>query len=654
VFGTFLNTTTMKKTIAFFILATLLTSCGDSEINTDAFCDGEVLIPFQKKKGKDWGFMNMKGEVIVKPEFDQQPSFGVNGIALVQDFDLAKHKTEYHFVKITDGKVKESWQKWDLAGEFHDGLAPVRKENMQVQFINENFKVVFTAKAEEVAYFNEGLAAFKNKAGKWGFLNKKGKVAIKAKYDFVRSGFVNGRAVVGSNKDGERTFKIINKSGKTVLNLKDKYDNVISISEDLIKVEENGYGFIDLEGKKVIPTDSDWEAVTDFMNGYASFYENGEWGLVDTDGVRHFNAKFETPVDVFSDMFWFRDDGKWGVMNLDGEEIIRPQFRSDITPYPFFCETSIVGDGRNDMIFINREGVEIGLNEYDRVAQLDYKYITTQPWNETFESDLFEPSVFIDLISTTWLDKSNAMSFLKGLGIEKEEVWNEEDQSYDYRSNSVSRYFGRGSKTFEFDLYARNESILNNSERIEINLPGVSDEKGFRREYEGPEARREIDPYGVDREEEYTPYANRINRFGLAEEKVDSKYPLDAQVGIESVNVRLYFDDYLGVSDSEDVNEDDYYFYGRTATKELDWNKEAKILAMYITIALEGKAHGKADLLAEAFGKKWKSEITEVIAESKKEKIYSIQGKTRSGTIIIRNSGKGIVTMEINFDREEE
>ncbi|NRA12774.1 MAG: WG repeat-containing protein [Crocinitomicaceae bacterium] len=646
----------MKKIIAFFILATVISSCGDSEINTDAFCDGDILIPFQKKNGKDWGFINMKGEVIVKPEFDQEPSFGVNGIALVYNFDVKEHKTEYFFVKINDGKVKESWKKWDLAGEFHDGLAPVRKENEQIKFINENFKVVFTAKAEEVAYFNEGLAAFKNKEGKWGFLNKKGKVAIKAKYDFVRSGFMNGRAIVGSEKDDERTFKIINKSAKTVLNLKDKYDNVISISEDLIKVEENGYGFINLEGKKVIPTDSDWDAVTDFINGYASFYEDGEWGLVDTDGKRHFNAKFENPIHVFNDMFWYRVDGKWGVMNMDGEDVIKPQFRSDIMPYPFFCETSIVGDGRLDMIFIDREGVEIGMNEYDRVAQLDYKYVSSLPWNETFESDLFDPSSFTDLVSMTWLDKSDAVSFLKELGITKEEVWNDDDKAFDYSRYSEYYYYARGSDSFEFVMYARTEPAEYESDAIDIQLPGGDDYRSLLRKYRERDTQEEDISYS-DRLLTYTDRTRKKSYndlYGLEEEIVDSKYPLDAPVGISAVNVRLYFDDYVGVSEAMDIDEARYYYGDGGEEQELDWNKETKITAMFISITLEGKGYGKANQLAKALGKKWKSKITEVKTESNKEKTYKIEGETTSGSLIIRNTSRGTVTIEINFDREED
>lgn len=654
----------MKKLILFSALAVIFASCGGgADVNSAALCDGDILIPFQEKKGKDWGFINLKGEIIVDPEFDVKPSFAVNGIAQIRDFNKKKNIHYYRFVKIIDGKVKESKQKWEMAGEFREGLAPVRKDNQKVQFIDENYKVVFTADAEEVSYFNDGLAAFKNKDGKWGFFDKKGKVAIKAKYDFVRNGFVNGQAIVGKESDDERKFMIIDKTGKVLLNCRDKYNDVISISEGLIMVEDDGYGFIDISGKKVIKVDDEWGMVTNFVNGYASFLEDDEWGLIDKEGEKIFNSKFENAIYVFNDKFWYREEGEWGLMNLDGKDIIEPQFRSDITPYPFFCETSIVGEGRDDIIFIDKKGIDFGKTEYDRVAELDYRYILNFPWNRTFESDYFEASTLSGLISSSLVDKSTGIALLKALGIKKEELWDKDDVSFEYTGNMQYMFYAPDSRIFNFDMYENvRPSIYDYEEDLVIPEYGLEEDisnllKDYREEsYGDNEYYEEIRKRLRDEEDEYNPYLDELRDYDFDEDEdeVDSKYPLDAPSGIENVNFRIRFDDYMGISDPVGIEEARDLYSDDDETQELHLNKKAKVRSIYITISLEGKGYGKANILAEEIADKWKSKITEVKKEVKKEKSYKIEGKTTKGKVYIRSTGKGTVTIEITFDYSED
>ena len=54
-------------------LTGILFSCGGGEVGSGAFCDGDILIPFQEKSDDDWGLININGEVIIDPEFDFKP-----------------------------------------------------------------------------------------------------------------------------------------------------------------------------------------------------------------------------------------------------------------------------------------------------------------------------------------------------------------------------------------------------------------------------------------------------------------------------------------------------------------------------------------------------------------------------------------------------
>lgn len=77
---------------------------------------------------------------------------------------------------------------------------------------------------EDATAFHEGLAAVK-KSGKWGFVNKKGKVAIDFQYDLV-SRFING--ICDVRQKNERFF--ISRKGSRYLDGKFSYES--SVDED--------------------------------------------------------------------------------------------------------------------------------------------------------------------------------------------------------------------------------------------------------------------------------------------------------------------------------------------------------------------------------------------------------------------------------------
>jgi len=84
---------------------------------------------------------------------------------------------------------------------------------------------------EAAGDFHEGLAAIK-RDGKWGFIDKTGKVVIAPQYDYVRQ-FSEGLAAV--QKDGK--FGVIDKTGKEVI--ASQYDNAYFFSEGLAMVKKD-------------------------------------------------------------------------------------------------------------------------------------------------------------------------------------------------------------------------------------------------------------------------------------------------------------------------------------------------------------------------------------------------------------------------------
>ena len=192
--------------------------------------------------------------------------------------------------------------------------------------------------------FSEGLAPFKDKEGKWGFINKKGEVVIKAEYEGARS-FREGFAVVELARSdsfgiGKRAY--IDKNGKR-LN-KEPFNEALDFSEGLGAVNLAGvrgnWGFIDKTGKFVIkPT---YHRAYSFYDGFARAMpkEGGGFAYIDKTGEFVFGidkksskqkagrftittdqTSYKAGVDFNSGVTPMYEDGAWVVYNNKGKKV---------------------------------------------------------------------------------------------------------------------------------------------------------------------------------------------------------------------------------------------------------------------------------------------------------------------------------------------
>lgn len=106
---------------------------------------------------------------------------------------------------------------YDLAFPFFNNLAFVKKKD-KIYCINRknNIKINHLSISEKFPFFSEGYAVYKQN-NKYGFINKRGKVKIHAKYDKVIPFYKNLACVELNGKVG-----FINKKGKEILPIKYK------------------------------------------------------------------------------------------------------------------------------------------------------------------------------------------------------------------------------------------------------------------------------------------------------------------------------------------------------------------------------------------------------------------------------------------------
>lgn len=364
-----------------------------------------TLIPVKKSDKGDWGFVNLEGELVIdfdldlNEEEDSTLGYMYDGIAYYTD---SKSNT----ITYVDNKLKEKKTNYVKTLYFHDGLALVVEDFGKLKYINKDFEEKLTLDYKEAGYFSEGYAKFKNEDDKWGFINKEGHVIIDAEYHSVTP-FINGYAIVthleeDERRDREKEWGVIDTDGNEVIELSDKYGHIFhndkksfgffTYDDDRRRIDE--CGFINLEEEEFI--EEDWQSLTPFINGYASFYEydedrderyderrssreEGEWGLIDSDGEEIIKSKENNPIIIHNGLYIFEDDGEYGFKNIKKEKIIKAKYKEAL---PFLGDGAFVKKG-NGWDYIDKEGEKIKNKDHN------IKELRFESGKESLEYNLF-------------------------------------------------------------------------------------------------------------------------------------------------------------------------------------------------------------------------------------------------------------------------
>ena len=163
---------------------------------------------------------------------------------------------------------------------YSDGMS-VQERYGLYGYIDEEGNLVIPFQFAGARSFHEGYAAVMDTSGKAGFINKAGELVID--YSFSEVGnFENGLSMVMKYADKPETvytyetlYTYIDNTGQPIT--EEWYDDIGEFSEGLAWVEkkpiysnwyESKYGFLNTEGKEVIPFELD--AAHDFSSGYAA------------------------------------------------------------------------------------------------------------------------------------------------------------------------------------------------------------------------------------------------------------------------------------------------------------------------------------------------------------------------------------------------
>ena len=201
-----------------------LSKIGEYEVLT-AGVVSDGLLRFKADDGK-WGYANTKGEVIIKPAYNNCENF-VNGNARIvndkDEFQIIDKKGNKVFKGEEDVKyspISEKYMIYDKKngeGKHYVGLVDLKGE-----------KIIKDGKYTDGGLLTSGLLAVKNDDS-WGVIDTKGEVVGDLRFKFDSKPIIspNGKVIVKVDKK----VKLYSSKGELVIGL-DDYKNVIPITKD--------------------------------------------------------------------------------------------------------------------------------------------------------------------------------------------------------------------------------------------------------------------------------------------------------------------------------------------------------------------------------------------------------------------------------------
>jgi hypothetical protein len=288
------------------------------------------LFPFREggKAGK-WGYINRHGKVLVPPRFIQALDFsdGRARVTTEKGLGYVDARGKVVFTRPDDLRID-----WTLP--FTEGLAAFSVKG-KCGYFDRQGKVVVEPRYDDVKKFSEGLAAVNlgarsagfprpwvMRGGKWGFIDKTGRLVIPLKFGYVdKSAYID-------------------KKGKVVLTPEYKSDDpkrfvssANSFSEELARIDTSGrhsgystgyVGFIDKTGKFAIEPRLD--GAGDFSEGLAAVLVGKKWGYMDRTGRIVVRPQFEEARKFSEGLAAVRTGEHWSYIEKRGKVVITGRF----------------------------------------------------------------------------------------------------------------------------------------------------------------------------------------------------------------------------------------------------------------------------------------------------------------------------------------
>ena len=296
-----------------------------------------------------WGYINRLGNVVIPPHFQRAMDFNSDGLAIVMK--------DGKFGVINAKGTSLAGFMFDEIGAYSDGFALAKAGDVQY-YLDNLGQVHNLAKGYLLGNFSEGMAPIKDvRTGKWGFIDRKGGLAIDIKYDTVYSfsnnialvrykgeyqylrknggrkkidaaagqplEFVNGYAKIKTARGVgfiSKDFKTLPLFGKSATNF--NADGLAAI-----ETEDNELAYINKTGR--ISFKVNYDRIGPFNNGLAWVCKNDRYGYINTKGELVIDTLFTSATDFRDNLAYVSTEDRFGcILYQPGYEMPKVDFAS--------------------------------------------------------------------------------------------------------------------------------------------------------------------------------------------------------------------------------------------------------------------------------------------------------------------------------------
>ena len=392
----------MVRCLKFFLLsllAVMTVSCSNEDENIEY-----EYLPVKLVGSDTWSILNVKtGEVVFRDEFKNKPS------AIYHDVFFVKNdKGTFDYYSVKDVKKPLNKTSYYMAIDFvGSDIVPATLPGKQITLINTKCEevAVLDKSIERCGRFKGGLAPFMDDADKWGFLDKKGNIVIKAKYDDV-SWFNDGVAVCATKDVASdvTTYYAVDTDGKELFKFTSKdYKAIGSYSEGYLPVvKDDEIIYLDKTGKKVYSLCNLNDTTSTYMvnlctygDGRSVFIEGDMFGLKDKENNIILRAKYDLLYNIGEGRYFAKKDDKFGVIDYEDNVVLDFKYeeidklRDDVF---------VVGNGKTKTL-VNDKGEDVtnvNISDYS----LDYVNVV--------KSNYLDPKDYAQKIANSFTETSCA------------------------------------------------------------------------------------------------------------------------------------------------------------------------------------------------------------------------------------------------------
>ncbi|MDW7694411.1 WG repeat-containing protein [Flammeovirgaceae bacterium SG7u.111] len=266
---------------------------------------------------------------------------------------------------------QRTYEKLGYVGNFHDELVRVNIGG-EYGFVEKNSRSQKYALDDMKAFRSSRFITYLNQAkitinfkdipicdgGRWGFMDKYGKLVIPADYDFAHD-FVNQQAIV--EKDGK--WGVIDSDNNVVIDFQYSHISFLPDSENslyLLIKEDLLMGYLDTLGRQAIPTK--YLALNEYKEGRARVLTSEGWGFINREGEMVIRDTLAEVRDFNEGLAAFRKENVWGFIDRNGNEMIKPTYQ----------DVGNFSGGKTWVKLKNRKGI-IGINGTEIIPPIYYR-----------------------------------------------------------------------------------------------------------------------------------------------------------------------------------------------------------------------------------------------------------------------------------------